>query len=123
MIFSSMPPALPHASAGKLKALGVTSSKRSPVTPEVPTIAEAGLPGYEVLNWYGVLGPMGLPQDVVVKLNGEVHRVLALPEVKERLASQGAEVLISTPQEFGAFIVSETEKWARVVKISGARID
>ena len=66
---------------------------------------------------------MGLPQDVVAKLNGEVHRVLALPEVKERLASQGAEVLISTPQEFGAFIVSETEKWARVVKISGARID
>ena len=123
MIFSSMPPALPHVTAGKLKAIAVTSAKRSPVTPEVPTVAEAGLPGYEVLNWYGVLGPAGMPADVVAKLNTEIHRILALPDVKERLASQGAEVLTSTPQAFGAFIRSETEKWARVVKASGARVD
>lgn len=87
------------------------------------TRAEAGLPGYEVINWYGVLGPAGLPKGMVAKLNGEIHRILTLPDVKERLASQGAEVLTSTPQEFGAFIVSETEKWAKVVKFSGARVD
>jgi tripartite-type tricarboxylate transporter receptor subunit TctC len=123
MIFSSMPPALPHVLSGKIKALAVTSAKRSPVTPDVPTLAEAGLPGYEVINWYGVLGPAGLPKDIVAKLNGEVHRILTLPDVKERLASQGAEVLTSTPQEFGIFIKSETEKWAKVVQFSGARVD
>ena len=123
MIFSSMPPALPHVLSGKIKALAVTSAKRSPVTPDVPTLAEAGLPGYEVINWYGVLGPAGLPKDMVAKLNGEIHRILTLPDVKERLASQGAEVLTSTPQEFGIFIKSETEKWAKVVQFSGARVD
>jgi tripartite-type tricarboxylate transporter receptor subunit TctC len=123
MVFSSMPPALPHVAAGKIKALAVTSSKRSPVTPDVPTIAETGLAGYEVINWYGVLGPAGLPKDIVGKLNREIHGILTLPDVKKQLASQGAEVLTSTPQEFGAFISSETRKWAKVVKLSGARVD
>jgi tripartite-type tricarboxylate transporter receptor subunit TctC len=123
MIFSSMPPALPHVQTGKLKALAVTSSRRSPVTPQVPTIAESGLPGYEVINWYGVLGPAGLSKDTVAKLNAEIRRILTLPDVKERLAAQGAETLTSTPQEFGRFIKSETEKWAKVVKFSGARVD
>jgi tripartite-type tricarboxylate transporter receptor subunit TctC len=123
MVFSSMPPALPHVAAGKIRALAVTSSKRSPVTPDVPTIAETGLAGYEVLNWYGVLGPAGMPKDIVGKLNGEIHGILTLPDVKKQLASQGAEVLTSTPQEFGAFISSETKKWAKVVKLSGARVD
>jgi tripartite-type tricarboxylate transporter receptor subunit TctC len=123
MVFSSMPPALPHVAAGKIRALAVTSSKRSPVTPDVPTIAETGLAGYEVLNWYGVLGPAGMPKDIVAKLNGEIHGILTLPDVKKQLVSQGAEVLTSTPQEFGAFISSETRKWAKVVKLSGARVD
>jgi tripartite-type tricarboxylate transporter receptor subunit TctC len=123
MVFSSMPPALPHVAAGKIKALAVTSSKRSPVTPDVPTIAETGLAGYEVINWYGVLGPAGMPKDIVAKLNREIHGILTLPDVKKQLASQGAEVLTSTPQEFGAFISSETRKWAKVVKLSGARVD
>ena len=89
----------------------------------MPTIAETGLAGYEVLNWYGVLGPAGMPKDIVGKLNGEIHGILTLPDVKKQLASQGAEVLTSTPQEFGAFISSETKKWAKVVKLSGARVD
>ena len=123
MIFSSMPPALPHVKAGKIKALAVTSTKRSPATPEIPTIAESGVPGYEVINWYGVLAPAGTSKEIVGRLNSEIHRIMTLPEVKERLAVQGAETLTSTPQEFGAFIRKETEKWAKVVKFSGARVD
>ena len=123
MIFSSMPPALPHVKTGKIKALAVTSTKRSPATPEIPTIAESGLPGYEVINWYGVLTPAGTSKEIVGRLNSEIRRIMTLPEVKERLAAQGAETLTGTPQEFGAFIKSETEKWAKVVKFSGAAVD
>ena len=123
MIFSSMPPALPHVKTGRIKALAVTSSKRSPATPDLPTIAESGVPGYEVINWYGVLTPAGTSQDIVSRLNSETRRIMNLPGVKERLAAQGAETLTSTPQEFGAFIRSETAKWAKVVKFSGARVD
>src|SRR5207253_941692 len=97
-IFSSMPPALPHVKVGKINALAVTSTKRSPATPELPTVAESGLPGYEVINWYGVLAPAGTPKDIVTKLNTEITRIMNLPEVKERLAAQGAETLTSTPQ-------------------------
>jgi tripartite-type tricarboxylate transporter receptor subunit TctC len=122
-IFSSMPPALPHVKVGKINALAVTSTKRSPATPELPTVAESGLPGYEVINWYGVLAPAGTPQAIVAKINAEVTRIMNLPEVKERLAAQGAETMTSTPQEFASFIKSETAKWAKVVKFSGARID
>ena len=122
-IFSSMPPALPHVKVGKINALAVTSTKRSPATPELPTVSESGLPGYEVINWYGVLTPAGTPKDIVARLNTEITRIMNLPEVKERLAAQGAETLTSTPQEFARFIRSETEKWAKVVKFSGARID
>ena len=123
MIFSSMPPALPHVKTGRIKALAVTSSKRSPATPDLPTIAESGVPGYEVINWYGVLTPAGTSKDIVSRLNSETNRIMNLPDVKERLAAQGAETLTSTPQEFGAFIKSETAKWAKVVKFSGARVD
>jgi tripartite-type tricarboxylate transporter receptor subunit TctC len=122
-IFSSMPPAIPHMKLGKINGLAVTSPKRSPATPELPTVAESGLPGYEVINWYGVLLPARTPKDIVGKLDGEIRRIMSLPEVKERLAGQGAETLTSTPQEFGAFIKSETAKWAKVVKFSGAKID
>jgi len=123
MIFSSMPPALPHIKAAKLKALAVTSAKRSPAIAEVPTISESGLPGYEVINWYGVLTPTGTPKEIVVKLNSEIRRIMQIPDVKERLAVQGAETYTSSPQEFRAYIKSETDKWAKVVKFSGARVD
>lgn len=121
--FSSMPTALPYVKVGKLNALAVTSTKRSPVTPELPTVAEAGLPGYEVINWYGVLAPSGTPKPIVARLHDEITRIMNLPEVKERLATQGAEVITSTPQEFATFIRSETAKWAKVVKFAGAKID
>lgn len=122
-IFSSMPPAIPHVKLGKINALAVTSPKRSPTTPELPTVAESGLPGYEVINWYGVLAPAATSKDVVAKLNTEIRRIMNLQDVKERLAGLGAETLTSTPQEFAAFIRNETAKWAKVVKFSGARID
>ena len=123
MIFSSMPPALPHVKAGKLRALGVTSAARSPAAPDVPTIAQSGLPGYEVVNWYGVLAPAKTAREIVGKLNAEITRIMGLPDVKERLAAQGAEVYTSTPEQFAIHIRSETEKWAQVVKFSGARLD
>jgi tripartite-type tricarboxylate transporter receptor subunit TctC len=123
IIFSSMPPALPHVQTGKLRALGVTSATRSPVAPDVPTIAESGLKGYEVINWYGVLVPAKTPKEIVGKLNGEIVRIMNLPAVKERLAAQGAETYTSTPEKFADMIRTETEKWAKVVKFSGAQLD
>ena len=123
MIFSSMPPALPHVQSGKLRALGVTSATRSPAAPDVPTIAQSGLKGYEVINWYGVLVPAKTPKEIVGKLNGEVVRIMNLPAVKERLAAQGAETFTSTPEKFADMIRTETEKWAKVVKFSGAQLD
>jgi tripartite-type tricarboxylate transporter receptor subunit TctC len=123
LIFSSMPPALPHVQSGKLRALGVTSGARSPAAPEVPTIAQSGLPGYEVINWYGVLVPARTPRDIVGKLNAEVVRIMNLPAVKERLAAQGAETYTSSPEKFADYIKKETEKWAKVVKFSGAKLD
>ncbi len=123
MIFSSMPPALPHVQSGKLRALGVTSATRSPAAPDVPTIAQSGLQGYEVINWYGVLVPAKTPKEIVGKLNGEIVRIMNLPAVKERLAAQGAETYTSTPEKFADMIRTETEKWAKVVKFSGAQLD
>ena len=123
MIFSSMPPALPHIKAEKLKALAVTSSVRSPAAPDVPTVAESGLPGFEVINWYGVLAPAGTPKDIVAKLNAEIRKIMNRPDVKDRLAAQGAESVTDTPQEFQAYLKAETQKWAKVVKFSGAHVD
>jgi tripartite-type tricarboxylate transporter receptor subunit TctC len=120
--YISLPAALPHLKTGKLRPLGVTSSKRSAVAPDVPTIAES-LPGYEVDNWYGLLAPAGTPKTIVNKLNREIAKVLQMPEVKERLYTQGIETLSSTPEQFGAYIKSETIKWAKVIKESGARVD
>lgn len=123
LIFSSMPPALPHVKAGKLRALAVTSAKRSSAAPNLPTIAESGLPGYEVINWYGILAPAGTPKEIVARLNSEILKILNIADVKERLSVQGAETFGSTPQEFAAYIRKETEKWAKVVKYSGAHLD
>jgi tripartite-type tricarboxylate transporter receptor subunit TctC len=123
LIFSSMPPALPHVQSGKLRALGVTSGARSPAAPDVPTISQSGLPGYEVINWYGVLVPARTPRDIVGKLNAEIVRIMNLPAVKERLAAQGAETYTSSPEKFADYIKKETEKWAKVVKFSGAKLD
>jgi tripartite-type tricarboxylate transporter receptor subunit TctC len=123
LIFSSMPPALPLVKAGKLRALGVTSTTRSPAAPEIPTLAESGLPGYVVSNWYGILAPRGTPKEIVAKLNAEIVRILNMPDVKESLAVQGAEPFTSTPEQFAAYIKEETEKWAKIVKYSGVQLE
>lgn len=107
---------LPQVKAGRLRALAVTSPVRSPVAPDVPTVAEAGVPGYEVTQWSGVMGPAGLPKAIVTKLNGEIERILAKPQVRDRLAGDGAQPGGGPPERFGAFIKAEINKWAKVVK-------
>ena len=123
MIFSSMPPALPHVRNGKIRALGVTSLERTPAAPDIPTIAESGLPGYVVDNWYGILAPRGTPKEIVAKLSAEIVKIMGLPDVKENLSAQGADPAGSTPEQFAAYIKDETAKWAKIVKFSGARVD
>ena len=120
---SSIPPALPFMKAGRLKAIGVTSAKRTATLPDVPTIAESGLPGYEVTNWYGVMVPAGVPKDILARLHTEIVRILQLPEVRQRFAGEGGDVAPNTPEQFAAFIRSEIAKWGRAVKDSGARVD
>ena len=119
IMFDNMPSALPHVREGKLKALAVTPSERSQAAPELPTIAEAGVEGYSAAAWFGLLAPAGTPQDVVNKLNAEMVKILAMPDVKERLAGQGAEAVSTSPEEFAEYIKAEQKKWADVVKASG----
>ena len=121
--FVSLPAALPHVKAGKLVGLGITSPGRSAVAPDLPTFAEAGLGGYAIENWYGALAPAGTPKDVINKLNTEIVKALQLPDVKERLISQGFETRTSTPDEFAAYLKTEIVKWAGIVKASGAKVD
>src|SRR6266850_5462668 len=123
MMFGNMPDILPHVREGKLRALAVTSAKRSSVAPELPTIGEAGLSGFEANTWHGVMLPVGAPPPIIARLNREIVVILHLPEVVERLSSQGAEPVGSTPEEFAAYIKSEAQKWARVVKESGAKAE
>jgi tripartite-type tricarboxylate transporter receptor subunit TctC len=123
LMFSTMPPALPHVKDGKLRALAVTSAKRSPATPELPTVGEIALPGFEANTWHGVVAPAGTPAAIVARLNREIVAILHLPEVVERLSAQGAEPVGSTPEEFAAYIRSETVKWAKVVRESGAKAE
>ena len=121
MFFSGMPPAMPHVKAGKLRALAVTTTRRSPAAPAVPTMTEAGVPGFDISNWFAYFVPAGTPPDVVSRLNAEVNRGLKFQDVKEKLASVGAETVGTTPEELAKFVRDETEKFARLVKLSGAK--
>lgn len=123
MMFDNMPSSLPHVKAGRLRAIAVTSAKRSPAMPDLPTVAESGVPGYESVAWFGVLAPAGTPPALVKKLNAEIVKVLKSPDVAQRLASQGAEPVYNTPEEFSALIKTEMVKWAKVIKASGAQVD
>jgi tripartite-type tricarboxylate transporter receptor subunit TctC len=119
LIFSSAPTAVPQVKAGKIRGLAVTTARRSLILPELPTIAEAGLPGFEADNWYGVVTTMKTPRAIIDRLNTEVVRALHTPDVKQLLFTQGLEVRTSTPQEFGTYMKSEFEKWARVIRDAG----
>jgi tripartite-type tricarboxylate transporter receptor subunit TctC len=123
MTFDNITTAWPLAKGGKLRALGVTTAKRSPVAPDVPTLAEAGLAGYEIGSWQGVFAPAGTPPEIVKRLNTEMVRIINLPDVKEKLLGLGAEPVGNTSEEFTVFVKAEVVKWGDVVRKSGARVD
>ena len=112
-----------QAKAGKLKALAVTTPKRSPAAPEWPTLAESGFPGFDTSLWFGMLAPAATPKDIVDKLHAEVVRILKLPDVAERIASQGGEVVGNSPAEFAAFIAAESAKYAKIIRQAGVKLD
>jgi tripartite-type tricarboxylate transporter receptor subunit TctC len=123
MTFDNITTAWPLAKAGKLRALAVTTTTRSAIAPEVPTLAESGLPGFEVGSWQGVFAPAGTPPAIVRRLNVEIVKILNLPDVKERLVGLGAEPVGNSSEEFSAMVKGEVVKWADVVKKSGAKVD
>lgn len=121
--FPTMPGALPHIKAGRMRALAAAGAKRSSALPDVPTVAEAALPGFEASTWYAILAPAGVRPDIVAKLNAEFLRALRAPEMQERLAAQGIEAIGSTPEHLAAHMRSELPKWAQVVKATGVRAE
>ena len=123
VVFSDMPIALPHATSGKLRALAVTSAKRTPLMPAMPTVAEAGVPGYALDNSWGVFAPRRVTKNIVAKLNAEVVRIHGLREVKERYAGLGLEAVTSTPEKFAEFIKSDAAKFEKIIKFTGAKVD
>ncbi len=121
--FVNMPLALPHVRAGKLKGLAVTGAKRSAAAPDFPTMQEGGVPGFVVESWYGLMAPAGTPDAVVARLHKETLAALAMPEVRESFAKQGADVLSSSPEAFAAMVKGERARWTEVIRTSGARIE
>ena len=121
-LFPSIPAAVVHVRSGKLVALGVTTVRRATALPDLPTIAEAGMPGYEVSGWYGLIGPAGLPVAVVARLNKEINGFLNIPGTRKQLSSEGAEPRTGTPEEFGAAMASDLQKWTKVVAVAGIKI-
>ena len=122
LMFNNMLSAMPHVKSGKLRAVAVTSAKRSSAVPELPTVAET-IPGFEASGWYGAFAPAATPREIIAKLNGEINRLMRQPDVAQRLAGDGVEAVTMTPAEFGTYLHSEIVKWGKVVKISGATVD
>jgi tripartite-type tricarboxylate transporter receptor subunit TctC len=114
---------LPHVRAGKLRALGIATATRNQVAPEIPTVAEAGLPGFEVTSWYGILAPAGTPREITSRLARDIAKSLSTPDMRQRFADLGATPVGNTPEEFAAFIKREGAKWAKAIKISGAKVE
>lgn len=123
MMFDNMPSSLPLVREGKLRALGVTSAKRSPAAPDIPTIAESGLPGFEAVSWFALFAPANTPRPIVDKLQAEVSKILKMPDVSKKLMDLGLEPSGSTPDELAAYQKTEIAKWSKVVKDSGAKVE
>jgi len=123
VMFDNLTSSIGHIRSGKLRALAVTTVTRYPELPDLPTMQEAGVPGYEATAWFGIVVPRGTPRDAIARINGEVNKALAQADVKEKLAQQGALARSWTPEEFGSFIHNEVVKWAKVVKASGAKVE
>jgi len=123
MMFPTLIGGMPLVESGKLRAIAVTSAKRVPTLPKLPTVAESGIPGFEAVSWGGVMGPGGMSRDIVDKLNAEIVRILKMPDVQEKLAGLGAQIVGSSPDEFAAYLKSEIDKWGKVARASNIRLD
>jgi tripartite-type tricarboxylate transporter receptor subunit TctC len=123
VMWDNLPSSMPHIKSGRLRALAVTTTKRFPALPDVPTMQEAGVAGYDAAGWFGIMAPRKTPREIVLRLNSEVNKALALAEVQDKLMQQGAEATPWTPEQLGAFIHDEVVKWAKVVKASGAKVE
>jgi tripartite-type tricarboxylate transporter receptor subunit TctC len=123
MVFDSMPGAWPFAQSGKLRALAISSARRSATAPELPTVAEQGVAGYDYVSWLGLVGPANMPRELVMRLNGDANRFLQSQEVKDRLFQLGTNGVGGTPEEFGAYIRNQVDTWHKVVKASGAKVE
>jgi tripartite-type tricarboxylate transporter receptor subunit TctC len=122
-LFAITSTALPHIAAGRVRALAVTSRARSPLLPNVPTVAESGMPGFEAVTWFGFAVPTGTPRPIIDRLNVEIGKALAMPDIKQKLAVQGIDVAGDTPEQFGAYMHDEFAKWGQLVKDSGAKVE
>ena len=123
MMFDSVPTMAPMIEAGRVKALGTSGRVRTSALPNVPTLMEAGLPGYEATIWLGIMAPAGTPEPIVTELNTEINKILDLPHIREVWRAQGAEPVIMTPGAFGTFVQSEIERWAKIIKANGIKAD
>jgi len=121
--FATMPSAIGYVRSGRLRGIAVTTERRSPSTPELPTIAETGVAGYEAGSWYGLSAPAGTSKEIITRLHAETLKVVGLPDVKERLFNAGFEIVTSTPEEFAAFTRNEIQKWGKIVKAAGLKVD
>ena len=123
MVFSTAPSAIPHIKTGRLRGLAVTTAARSGLVPQLPTVAESGLPGYEAGSWYGIIAPAGVPRGVILRLNKEITSVLGTPDFREQLMNAGADPMPNTPEQFAVYLKAEIAKWAKVIKLSGAKAE
>ncbi|MGH8617241.1 MAG: Bug family tripartite tricarboxylate transporter substrate binding protein [Burkholderiales bacterium] len=123
VMFAPIVAVIPHVKSNRLRAVAVTTAKRSPAVPEIPTVAESGVPGYEIASWFGVLGPAKLPPEIVARLNRDLVRAVQAPETKERLANEGAEAIGSTPAQFTAYLREELARYGKLIRDAGIRAD
>jgi tripartite-type tricarboxylate transporter receptor subunit TctC len=123
IMFGNLPVALPHVKSGKLRGLANTAGKRSPLAPEIPTVAESGIKDFSIATWSAVLGPARMPPDLVARIQRDIARVVNQPEDRERLVNMGVDIIANTPEEFGAFLRSEIVRYAKVIKDAGIKVE